>query len=147
VVASVIYHKTGTGLRDMEQRESIVLLRVRYSETDQMGSYYNAVALEWFECGRTDYLRLLGLPYTEIESRGYFFPVVEAYLQFQGRACYDDPLKVITTSHWVSRIRLRFDEQIIHAESGQRIVQGYTIHTVTNAAGRPARPPAWLVQL
>ena len=47
--------------------ESIVLLRVRYSETDQMGSYYNAVA-EWFECGRTDYLRLLGLPYTEIES-------------------------------------------------------------------------------
>jgi acyl-CoA thioester hydrolase len=131
----------------MNLRESIVLLRVRYSETDQMGTFYNARALEWFECGRTEHLRERGLPYTLIEARGICFPLIEAHLEFKGRARYDDPLKVITTSHWVGRARLRFDETIVHAETNRAVVSGYTIHAVTDAAGIPKRPPAWITQL
>ena len=62
-------------------------LRVRYSETDQMGTFYNSRALEWFECGRTELFRSRGLPYTEIERRGVCLPLVEAHVvQVQQRA-------------------------------------------------------------
>ncbi len=44
-----------------------IQLRVRYSETDQMGTFYNSRALEWFECGRTEVLRSLGIPYSTME--------------------------------------------------------------------------------
>jgi hypothetical protein len=47
--------------------ENVTRLRVRYSETDQMGTFYNSRALEWFECGRTELLRQLGIPYAQME--------------------------------------------------------------------------------
>ena len=37
----------------MSSKECVIQFRVRYSETDQMGTFYNSRALEWFECGRT----------------------------------------------------------------------------------------------
>jgi acyl-CoA thioester hydrolase len=49
--------------------EHTIQFRVRYSETDQMGTFYNSRALEWFECGRTELLRACGLPYAEMELR------------------------------------------------------------------------------
>lgn len=60
--------------------------RVRYSETDQLGTFYKVRALEWFECGRTELLRAAGLSYAEMERRGLFLPLVEAHVQYQGRA-------------------------------------------------------------
>src|ERR1039458_1458423 len=70
-------------------KECTVQFRVRYSETDQMGTFYNSRALEWFECGRTELLRSLRLPYAEMEKRGVFLPVVEAHVEYRGRARYD----------------------------------------------------------
>jgi len=55
-----------------------VQFRVRYSETDQMKTYYNSRALEWFEYGRTELCRALGKPYREMEQLGVLFPVSEA---------------------------------------------------------------------
>ncbi len=52
----------------MPSREIVTNLRVRYSETDQMGTFYNSRALEWFECGRTAMLREIGTPYAEMED-------------------------------------------------------------------------------
>ena len=40
--------------------QSVVNVRVRYSETDQMGTFYNSRPLEWFECGRSEHSRQLG---------------------------------------------------------------------------------------
>ena len=54
--------------------EHVLTLRIRYSETDQMGTFYNSRPLEWFECGRTELLRALGLPYAELEGRGVLLP-------------------------------------------------------------------------
>ncbi len=71
-------------------------LRVRYSETDQMGTFYNSRPLEWFECGRTELLRSIGLPYAELEARGVFLPLVESHVEYLGRARYDDLLQLTT---------------------------------------------------
>jgi acyl-CoA thioester hydrolase len=124
-----------------------VLFRVRYSETDQMGTFYNSRALEWFECGRTELLRAMGLPYAEMERRGVFLPVVEAHVEYRGRARYDDLLRMTSRAAFVGKVRLRIDVEIIHAEGGAPVARGYTIHAFTNPAGKPIRPPAWLVEL
>ncbi len=122
-------------------------LRVRYSETDQMGTFYNSRALEWFECGRTELMRRrLGMSYAALEAKGVFLPVVEAHLEFLGGARYDDVLKVASTATLYGRARLRFDVEIGHAD-GKPVVCGYTIHAFTDGNGKPIRPPKWFIEM
>ncbi len=119
-------------------------LRVRYSETDQMGTFYNSRALEWFECARTESLRSAGVAYAELENKGILLPVVEAHLKYLGKARYDDLLSVQTTIQFSGKASVRFDVAIAQAENGAAVVEGYTIHAITDATGKPIRPPQWL---
>ena len=81
----------------------VLQLRVRYSETDQMGTFYNSRALEWFECGRSELIRRkLEMSYAVLEARGAFLPLVEAHLEFQGGARYDDLLEIASTVEAIS---------------------------------------------
>jgi acyl-CoA thioester hydrolase len=121
-------------------------LRVRYSDTDAMGTYYNSRALEWFECGRTELCRATGTPYTEWERRGVLLPLVEAHVEYRGKAAYDDLLWITTVGKVAGRARLRFDVTIDQAETGKPVCRGYTIHAVTNAEGKPIRPPQWVLE-
>ncbi|MCY2929142.1 MAG: thioesterase family protein [Planctomycetota bacterium] len=120
-------------------------LRVRYSETDQMGTFYNSRALEWFECGRTELLRQLGIPYVEMEQRGCLLPLVESHVEYLGRARYDDLLRVVTTATMSGRARLRFDIEISHSATGAPVARGWTVHAFLSSEGKPIRPPAWLL--
>ena len=61
-------------------------IRVRYADTDQMKFVYYGKYFEYFEQGRSDLLRAIGLPYAEIEKQGIFLPVVEAFAKFQQSA-------------------------------------------------------------
>ncbi len=131
----------------MSTTKSITELRVRYSETDQMGTFYNSRALEWFECGRTDLMRQLGLPYTEMETRGVFLPLVGANVKYLGRAKYDDLLKITTTAQMAGKARIRFEIEISQYQSGSSVANGYTVHAIADKAGKPIRPPAWFVEL
>jgi acyl-CoA thioester hydrolase len=130
----------------MSRFENVTTFRVRYSETDQMGTFYNARALEWFECGRSEVLRGLGMPYTVMEARGVFLPVVEAHVEYQGRARYDDLLRMTTAVAFEGRARLRAEVRIVQAEHGQPVARGYTIHAFTEATGKPIRPPPWFLE-
>ena len=56
--------------------DHVLTFRVRYSETDQMGTFYNSRPLEWFECGRSELMRALGMPYTALEARGVHLPLI-----------------------------------------------------------------------
>ena len=127
--------------------ENVMHLRVRYSETDQMGTFYNSRALEWFECGRTELLRQLGIDYASMERRGVMLPLVEAHVEYLGRARYDDNLRQATTAAMSGKARVRFDLRIDHAGpcSGP-VATGYTVHAVTDPHGKPIRPPDWLLE-
>jgi acyl-CoA thioester hydrolase len=118
-------------------------LRVRYSETDQMGTFYNSRPLEWFECGRSEGFRALGVPYAVLEERGLFFPLVEARVEYLGRARYDDLLEMTSHFSWAGRARLMCRVEIVHAGSRKPVVAGHTIHAFTDAQGRAMRPPEW----
>ena len=125
----------------------VVEFRVRYCETDQMGTYSSARALDWFEHGRTELLRALGKPYAEMEDEGVLIPVVEASVKYLGRARYDDPLRMEVSSAMAGGARVRFDFEIVHGDSGRPVCSGHTVHAVTNPSGRPIRPPAWFVEI
>lgn len=127
-------------------RQNVMRFRVRYSETDQMGTFYNSRALEWFECGRTELLRQLGIPYAEMETRGVMLPLVEAHVEYLGRARYDDELVQTSRAAMSGKARIRFDLAIDHASGAGPVARGHTIHAVTDTSGKPIRPPEWLVQ-
>ena len=126
--------------------ENVTHLRVRYGETDQMGTFYNSRALEWFECGRTELLRAMGVPYAEMERRGVLLPLVESHVVYQGRARYDDLLRVTATAAMAGKARVRFDIRIVQAQGGQAVAGGYTIHAIVSPEGRPIRPPQWFLE-
>src|ERR1035437_2389635 len=103
----------------MNKLKDVLQLRVRYSETDQMGTFYNSRALEWFECGRTELMRnRLRMSYATLEEKGVFLPLVEAHLEFQGGARYDDLLRITSTVEVQGRARLRFGAGNTTDESG-----------------------------
>jgi acyl-CoA thioester hydrolase len=132
----------------MSGLSDVLELRVRYSETDQMGTFYNSRALEWFECGRTELMRRkLGMSYAVLEERGAFLPVVEAHLEFRGGARYDDLLRVASTVSFSGRARLRFDVEVRHAANDRLVVCGWTTHAFTDRQAKPIRPPAWFVEM
>ncbi len=132
----------------MSHLQDILQLRVRYSETDQMGTFYNSRALEWFECGRTELMRRrLGMSYAELEAKGVFLPLIEAHLEFQGGARYDDLLDIASTVAVSGRARLRFEVKITQHANGKPVVRGYTVHAFADAAGKPIRPPEWFLGL
>ena len=132
----------------MSKLSDVLQLRVRYSETDQMGTFYNSRALEWFECGRSELMRRkLGMSYAALEARGWFLPLVEAHLEFQGGARYDDLLEVASSVGWSGRAKLRFDVLVRHRESRRPVVRGWTVHAFTDRRGKPVRPPGWFIEL
>ena len=124
-----------------------IFFRVLYADTDQMQTYYNARVLEWFEHGRNELIRDLGKPYRQWEEDGIHLPVREVWVRFDGRAQYDDRLKLVTTLSMPSRAQLRFDSCVEHADTGQAVCHGHTTHAIINNAGRPVRPPQWLLEL
>ena len=131
----------------MSHLQDVLQLRVRYSETDQMGTFYNSRALEWFECGRTELMRRrLGLSYAELEAKGVFLPLVEAHLEFQGGARYDDLLEIATDVAMDGRAKIRFGAQISQHANGRPVVRGYTVHAFADATGKPIRPPVWFLE-
>ena len=80
----------------MFQHETTV--RVRYAETDQMGIVYHGVYLQYYEVGRVEALRSLGLSYRQLEEEhGVLMPVVSLSQRFVRPAYYDDLLRVCTT--------------------------------------------------
>lgn len=112
-------------------------LRVRYQETDQMGVVYHANYLNWFEIGRTELIRSLGMPYQAIEAKGLLLPVIEAELKFRMPAKYDDIIAIRTRIEEYTNVRLHFSSQIVRGE--ELLVSGGTRHVWLNHHWKPAR--------
>ena len=130
----------------MSTIETTTAFRVRYCETDQMGTYGSARVLDWFEHARTELLRAAGVPYAEMERRGVLLPVVEAHVKYLGRAAYDDELKASASARLAGRARLRFDLRIVRADGAGDVAAGYTVHAFCDRSGRPIRPPDWVLR-
>ena len=121
---------------------SISEVRVRYAETDQMGVAYHANYLVWCEIGRTDFIRQLGLSYSQMERDGMLLAVSEANVRFHASARYDELVRVETSLASVRSRSLTFDYLISQADTGVRLATARISLISIKAGGRPvAMPP------
>lgn len=114
-------------------------IRVRYSETDQMGVVYHANYLNWFEVGRTEFFRQAGFNYRDLEQKGILLPVAEASISFKHPARYDDVVEIRTWIDEISPVRLTYAYELYRVADEQLLVAGKTMHVFTNAALKPIR--------
>jgi acyl-CoA thioester hydrolase len=122
-------------------------IRVRYADTDQMKFVYYAKYFEYFEQGRSDLLRDIGLPYPQIEEMGLFLPVIEAHAKYKRAARYDDLLHVVTYFREIPIARIRLEYEVYKDGESDPLVVGYTVHTFVNAvSGKPTRAPAQFIE-
>lgn len=112
-------------------------IRVRYQETDQMGVVYHANYLTWFEIGRTEMIRSLGMTYQSMEARGLLLPVIEADLKFKQPAKYDDVVTLYTGMTELTHLRLHFAYEVKRGE--ELLVTGSTRHVWVNRDFKPTR--------
>lgn len=121
---------------------SETLVRVRYGETDQMGYVYYGNYAMYYEVGRVESLRQLGLTYKELEEMGVMMPVLENKSKFHSPALYDDLLRIVTTIRVKPSVRITFEYEIFNGQD-KLIHQGETLLAfVQKSNGKPCRPPA-----
>jgi len=115
-------------------------IRVRYGETDQMGYvYYGNYAL-FFEVGRVEAMREIGMAYRELEEMGIMLPVKEMAIQYKSAAQYDDLLTVRTEIVSLEGVRLLFNYEIL--KENKLLVTGTTTLVFVNKSTmRPTAPP------
>jgi acyl-CoA thioester hydrolase len=127
------------------QITNITSYRVIYGDTDQMGVVYYANYLRWFERGRSEFLRQIGLPYSAIEKQGFNFPVVEVSCRYAQSARYDDIIGIETQLTEVGRAALSFSYRILRESDGCILATGATRHASIDHAGRVTRIPKILL--
>ncbi|AZR72055.1 hypothetical protein BBF96_00790 [Anoxybacter fermentans] len=112
-----------------------IQFRVRYAETDAMGIVHHANYYIWFEMGRTELLRELGLEYRSMEKKGIFCPVIESRCYYKNSARYDDFLTLETEIKSVNKATWTFSYRVLRDD--QLLAEGYTVHCFINREGKP----------
>lgn len=121
-------------------------LRVRYGETDQMGySYYGNYA-QYFEVGRVEALRELGMSYKSLEDRGVMLPVSHFEVNYKAPALYDDALQIITHVSELKGPRLIFNYEI-YVNEKLIATASTTLVFVAKETMRPIAPPDDFINL
>lgn len=126
----------GEGLKSHKSQ-----VRVRYQETDQMGVVYYANYFVYFELGRTELLRSLGVPYAELEKEHVYLAVFDAYCKYKSPARYDDLLVV---KAWVSKlkhVRVEISYEIWRDNERQLVAVGSTTLACLDEDGKPMLIP------
>lgn len=118
--------------------------RVTYAETDAMGIVYYSHYLRWFEMGRTELMRSLGIAYKEMESQGTYLPVSEVFCRYLVSAKYDDVLIIETSVDFLKRASIQFAYRILRKADAVQMVTGTTLHAFVDREGRIIRVPSSL---
>jgi acyl-CoA thioester hydrolase len=122
-----------------------VNIRVIYADTDAMGIVYHTNYIKWFEIGRTELLRNVGIVYAEMEAQGYNLPLTEAYCNYLSPAKYDQIIVVETELEYLKRASMKFVYTIWDEDRQKALVEGYTIHACTNKTGKIVRIPSFII--
>jgi len=92
-------------------------VRVRYSETDQMGYCYYGNYAAFFEVARVEALRELSMSYKQMEEDGIAMPVLEYQIKYYKPAFYDDELTIETTIEEMPKARIYFSYKTFNAKN------------------------------
>ncbi|WP_338378363.1 thioesterase family protein [uncultured Flavobacterium sp.] len=120
-------------------------VRVRYAETDQMGVVYHGNYAQYFEMGRVEWLRNMGVSYKWMEENGIMLPVVSLTINYKKPARYDDLLTVKTVFKRQTSVKIEFDYEIYN-EQQELLTTGYSMLVfVDMKTGKPTIPPNYIM--
>lgn len=125
-------------------KEHKLEVRVRYAETDQMGVVYHGNYAQYFEMGRVEWLRNIGVSYKSMEDEGIMLPVVSLEMKYKKSAYYDDVLTVKTIFKKMTSVKIEFDYEIWN-ETGELLTIGNSVLVfIDKKTGRPTPAPEYL---
>jgi acyl-CoA thioester hydrolase len=119
-------------------------VRVRYAETDQMGVVYHGNYAQYFEMGRVEWLRNIGVSYKWMEENGIMLPVVSLNINYKKPARYDDLLTVKTIFKIQSTVKIEFDYEIYNEQRELLTIASSILVFVNMKTGRPTFPPDYV---
>ncbi|MDG5491689.1 thioesterase family protein [Psychroserpens sp. SPM9] len=122
-----------------------IQFRVRYGETDQMGVVYHGNYAQYFEMGRTEWLRKMGFSYRKMEEDGIMLPVIHLSINYKKSACYDDLIKVKTKLAKIPGVKIEFDYEILN-ENNEILTTGNSVLVFMDInKNRPTRCPDYIL--
>jgi acyl-CoA thioester hydrolase len=122
--------------------QSKTTIRVRYADTDQMKFVYNGKYFEYFEVGRSEMMREIGLTYKSIEESGYHMPVHKVHIDYKSAAFYDEELEIETTLVEIPKLVVHIDHKIRSVDRNVVILTGYVELVFIRAETmRACKPP------
>ncbi len=122
-------------------------IRVYYEDTDAGGVVYHSNYLKYFERGRTEYLRDLGISVGDMARRGYVFPVVHVEIDYRAPALHDDLLRVETEVLEVGRTSFTLGQQVVRAIDGKLLADGKVKLVCVGPGMRAKRLPEEILQV
>ncbi|MBW1297722.1 acyl-CoA thioesterase [Aquimarina litoralis] len=126
---------------------SETLLKVRYSETDQMGVVHHGNYAQYLELARIDWLSRLGISYKSMEESGVMLPVFALDFKFKKSAFFDDELTVKTCLKKIPTVRIVFDYKIYNQNQDLLTIASSTLVFVDTKTRKPILCPPYLLEI
>ena len=126
---------------------NIIKIRVRYGETDQMSFVYYGNYAQYFEIGRTEWLREFGITYKNMEKSGIMLPVISLNTNYIKAAKYDDVLTLKTTLSKRPSARITFDFEIHNEQNELLTTATATLVFVNMKTNKPTRAPKYITDI
>lgn len=108
------------------------IIVVRYAETDQMGIVHHSVYPIWYEVARTDFIKKIGIAYSNMEKDGIMTPVVEVKSKYLRPAFYEEELTIETKIKQLNPAKIEFEYFVYKQNINEPINIGATLHAWTN---------------
>ena len=124
-----------------------IQVRVRYSETDQMGVVYHGNYIPYFEIGRVEWLRNKGISYKIMEESGIGLPIVNMNINYKKSAVYDELLTVHTVFKSQTSVKIEFDCAIYNESKELLPTAQFMLVFVSLKTGKPIAPPDYILEL
>lgn len=122
-------------------------IRVRYAETDPMKYVYYGNYAEYFELGRVELFRSIGISYDEIEKLGIWLPVSDYNIKYLKPALYDQKLEIHTFVKKIPGVRIEFEYEIYNEEKIKITEARTTLFFLASKANKIIKCPDFLMKL
>lgn len=122
---------------------SITKYRVNFFDTDAMAVVHHANYIRWFEIGRVEFLRQIGITLNDMMEDGYVFPITEVRCKYVASGKFDDVLRIETTPVALDKVKMEFSYNIYRDSDNTLLVKGFTQNVFTSKkTGHITRLPA-----
>ena len=123
-----------------------IKIRVRYAETDQMGYVYYGNYAQYFEVGRVEWLRSLGITYKSLEESGIMLPVIRMNINYIKPAKYDDLLTIRTILTRIPGVKIDFQFEVLNEKNELLTTAEVVLVFIDMVRNKPTKAPEFLLQ-